>query len=489
MDKKLQKQIWTYFKRGFVFFFILLVIGSFIVGMVVSPWSTRQGVPQFRIAQIKKEMYSYQPNSSFYYIYSFIRQNLASRLKGQLDETALNQYAISQSVQVLINYGSIYQFAQDNGIQSSPDALRGIIESSIRGYLYKAPDKGLLDYAEMQYANNALEGQNGDIVNTLSVITYAELYSFYDLENYKQTAEFLYLDITNYIASRLTPEQIQTYYNDNFSKYVNEITIEEISTKTNAIAYNFNKDALQNGWDKTLEKYKGQVAYIKTVTLKDARGVATRYTAALRLKKDGISPKPLFENREYHVLKLDSYPSLKSLSAVGQKAVFSEFVYNKFTDLRVKYDGDIKNAAAKAEASLKSSSDFKKAAAVSGFKYVFTDKLTPVSTELNDDKGNPVTIPVLENNEWMDFLFTSAPSVISKTFYTDGYILIMKVLKKGVAKNLVYQNLGKDTAVALARYKDSAGIRDWFNSVEARYPHVIYENDIKELFKDKKEQQ
>src|SRR5271157_22939 len=178
MTKK-GKELWTMFKRGFVLFFILLVIGSFVVSLAYSPWSSHQDLTGYRVAKVKDEVYSYQPNTPYYYLYSEVKKNLADSLKSQLDPAMFNQYVISKSVDYLVRSATVYQFARDIGVTPSQDSLRRIIEITTRSPLYRAPDQGMLDFAAMQYDLNAMEGDNGDILNVSGLPTYAELYSFY----------------------------------------------------------------------------------------------------------------------------------------------------------------------------------------------------------------------------------------------------------------------------------------------------------------------
>ncbi len=479
MTKK-GKELWTMFKRGFVLFFILLVIGSFVVSLAYSPWSSHQDLTGYRVAKVKDEVYSYQPNTPYYYLYSEVKKNLADSLKSQLDPAMFNQYVISKSVDYLVRSATVYQFARDIGVAPSQDSLRRIIEITTRSPLYRAPDQGMLDFAAMQYDLNAMEGDNGDILNVSGLPTYAELYSFYEMENFTHSAEFLYLDVTNFIVNRLTTDDIKGFYDDNFGRYVKELSIDELSTGSKLMAFNICRDVQTDGWEKTIDKYKGKANYLKSEKISDAHGTTTRFAAALKLKKGAVSQKPVFENREYHVIMLGSYPAYNDLNPENRKTVEIEFINLKYNELRSKYDGDIKKAVENAEASLKISPDFKKAASVSGFIYLNSDKVNPLSPVLADEKGNQATLPILENKDLADFIFTSKPLSVSKTYYTDGYIVIAKVLKGSTLTNIDYKNLVK-VFPSVRRYKSIVTLGDWSKSLEKRYPHTIYEDDLKNL--------
>ncbi len=479
MKNKRGKELWMLIKRGFVLFFIFLVIGSFVVSLAYSPWSTRREIQGFRIVKVKNEIYTYEPNTPFYYLYSEMKKNMSDSLKKEFDPAQLNRYVVTRSVDIMIKSASVYQFAGEIGLKASQDALRRNIEFITRSPLYRAPDRGLLDFAAMQYDLGAMEGNNGDILNVTSLPTFAELYSFNEMENYTHSAEFLYLDVTNFIASSLTADDIKDYYDNNFGKYIKEVTISELSTTSKLTAFNICHDALSDGWEKTVEMYKGKVNYINSEKISDAHGSVTRFNAALKMKKGGISQKPVFENREYHIIMLNDYQAYGELKPENRKMVEIDLINDKYNDLRTKYDSAIKNAVTKAEDFLKTSQDFKSASKVSGLLYIYSEKVSPLNPVLTDEKGEQI-LPILDNNDISDFIFSAKPLSVSRTFYTDGYIVIAKVLKKASHVKFDYKDLAK-IFPSVRKYRSYVSIDDWSKSIEIRYPHTIYEDDIKNL--------
>jgi len=486
MDTKKKRELWALTKKIFIYSFIFLIIISFVVGLVYSPWGRSNAhVNAYNIVKIKNEVYSYQRNSPFIYLLGLIRRDVEQRFRGQLEEKDINKYIVAQGIELLINYGMLYQFSKDLGISSSPEGLRSIIETTIQQVLDRAPDYGLIELGQMEYANLVLSGQNGDVINAISPVTLAELYSYYELENYNLTAEFLFIDITNYIVSRITENDVSKYYEENAGKYSPEFSAEEVTVKKMNSAYQFMQDINALGWNKAIEKNKGQISYNPSLTIKNIPGFKKRFTAAQKMKKGALVEKPLFEDKEYHIFRITDFTPIKKLSDATKKAIFSDYVATQFQDLRNKYDVEIKNSISKAEQFLKANPDFYKASQVSGMKYIKADKINPVSTVISDQKGNPVEIPVLENNEWMDFLFKSMPNSISKTYYTDGYIVIMKTLKRSINRNLSYQDIEKETAFKLSRYKYASTTKDWLKSLAIRYPHKVFEENINKIISPK----
>jgi len=197
------------------------------------------------------------------------------------------------------------------------------------------------------------------------------------------------------------------------------------------------------------------------------------------MKKGGISQKPVFENREYHIIMLNDYQAYGELKPENRKMVEIDLINDKYNDLRTKYDSAIKNAVTKAEDFLKTSQDFKSASKVSGLLYIYSEKVSPLNPVLTDEKGEQI-LPILDNNDISDFIFSAKPLSVSRTFYTDGYIVIAKVLKKASHVKFDYKDLAK-IFPSVRKYRSYVSIDDWSKSIEIRYPHTIYEDDIKNL--------
>lgn len=459
--------------------FVTLLIIAFVSTLGVY-WGSNQNVKSVKIAEINKVVYTYQPGSPFSYIYYGIKDGMNRNFNGQVDSTYINQFALSRSVQLLINYGLIQNVAAQNGVEPSKEMLRNILEYTVRGQLRTTPDKGLLEYGRMEYANMSLSGENGDILNALGPISGGELYSYYDLENYTADAEFLFINVTNYIVGKVNESDVASYYETNIQRYATEAVVDDISVKSKAIAFEVSKFASEKGWEQALETYKGKYGTVSKVTLKNAPGTSKRFAMVIKGNRGQTLDKPQFESGEYHVMRIQSFPDFKILSKDLKASVNSDYVLANFASLKTKYDADIQNTVLKTEDLVKSKPDMK-AAASAGMSYVKAVKISPVGDRLVDEKGNPIDLPLLQNDSWLDFIFSAQKNQVSQTFKTDAYIVIIKMINKGLDPKFSYANLGREDAMRYATFKNSATSKDWFAVLETKYPYKIFQDEVKKL--------
>ncbi len=468
--KKAKEQI----KKFVITAFVWMIIIAFVSTLGVY-WGDKQRVKVTRIAEINKKVYTYQPGSTYFYLLNSIRDSLGRSSRSSKDESAVNKYA----TQYLINYGIMYDFANSIGVSPSKETLRNLLEYVARGRLVTVPDKGLMEFSGMEYANLSFNSENGDLSSSLAPVTVAELYSYFDLMNFNVESEILYIDITNYIMSKISDGDIQNYYEANISNYTGEVYVEDLSIKNKALAYEAAKYAIDKGWENTLETYKGKYNYTDKLTLKNSSGLSKRFSTALTLKKGDILQKPQFENGEYHILKIIGFPDIKTLNIANKNNLLSDFVAKNSTNLRTKYDKDIKSLTGKVEEMAKANVDFKKIAVATGMNYIKTGKISPVSQKVIDEKGEEIPIPLLENNTWFDFLFSAKKNDVSKTFYNDDYILIIKQISKTVNSNIVYQNINQDIAVSYIKFKNAVSRNDWFHTLKSKYQYKVFDDEIK----------
>ncbi len=477
MERKKKKQFREIVNKAIIYTIISLVIITFIVGLVYTPWNRGPRIESTKIAEINKNTFVYQPGSSYYYLANTIRSSITGKNKENIDQYTINKYA----AQLLVNYDIMNDYANKIGISPSKETLRSIIEYILRGRLNALPDKGLMEYGSMEYANLTFSGENGDLANSITPVTIAELYQYYDLLNFMAQTELLYINITNYIIGKISEKDIEGFYLQNISNYSTEAYVEEVSISNKALAYEMNKFSQEGGWNKMIDNYKGKYIYTNQLTLKNLPGLSKRFFLALTAKTGDITQKPQFENGMYHILKIIGFPNINNLNISNKNILENDYVSKEYTNLRTKFDADIKDSVHKAEEMIKSKSDFRTIANATGMSYVKTGKISPVSVTLKDEKDNIIPLPLIQNDAWTEFIFSANKNDVSKTFNNDDYIVIIKEISKGVSTNIVYQNIDQDVALAYMNFKISASRKDWFDNLKKQYQIKVFDEDIKKF--------
>ncbi|MGC8765067.1 MAG: hypothetical protein ACP5QT_04200 [Brevinematia bacterium] len=469
--------------RKFVLnFFIWLLIIAFVSTLGVY-WGRDINVRVMKIAKIGKETYNYQPGSVFNYILIFNRERFASFLPRNIDEKTFNEILLNYSVESLINQGMLSAFAREMGLLPSKEIIRNIIEYKIKGVLTRVPDKGLIDYAFMEYANFSLAGENGDIMNSLGMVTSSELFSYYYLQSYIAEAELAIFNYTNYIAGRIAPEELKDYYIKNISKYVNEIEAEDVAVGSKELAYEVNKVAKEEGFDSAVNRYKDRIK-LSNVIYSRKTGVAKRFELALKLKAGEISEKPQFENGEYHIFRVKRIQEFENLSKEIKNELLHSFILDNKAVLLKKYSQDIDKLMEDVNSQISAGKDLKNIAASLNAGYYRVKNIFPVSRFLYGEDKKPLPIDVGENPEIIDYAFTAETGKIAK-IQKEGYVIFIKPISRKVDSKFSYTNINENVMKEYLSYKASAISKDWMASLKKRYQYKIYTNEVEKLISGK----
>ncbi len=468
--------------RKFVLnFFIWLLIIAFVSTLGVY-WGRDINVDVLRIAKIGKENYNYQPGSLFNYILIFNKERFANLLPKSIDEKTFNEILIRHSVETLINQGLISTFARENGIIASKEIIRNIIEFKIRGVLTRTPDKGLLDYAFLDYASFSLAGENGDIMNSLGTVTSSELFSYYDLFSYMAEAEIVLFEFTNYIAKNIPSEELKEYFKENAQRYITEITVEDIATASKELAFEIHKMAKENGFENALSSYKDKIKFTKLVLTKKT-GLAKRFELALKLKAGEMVEKPQFENGEYHIFKVKSIPEFENLSSEIRSELIFNFINEKKSTLLKNYKPDIEKILNEVNSQISRGKNLKDISSFLGANYYKIKQIYPISRTLYSE-GKIVPLSIEENPEIIDIAFSGELNKITK-IQKEEYLILIKPLSKRSDTKFSYTNINEQVMKDYLSFKATAISKDWMNSLKKRYPYKIYTNELEKLISGK----
>ncbi|MEJ5283976.1 MAG: peptidyl-prolyl cis-trans isomerase [Brevinematia bacterium] len=468
------------FKKFVINFFIWLLIIAFVSTLGVY-WGKDVNVNVIKIAKIGKKSFNYHPGSIFNYILIFNREKLANFLPRNIDQDTFNNFLINYSVENLLNNGHLYVFGKELGLSPSRDILRNIIEYNIKGALTGSPSKGLVDYAYMEYVNHALASENGDIMNALGVVTMSELFSYYDLFSYYAEAEIVIFDYTNYVAKKITDDELEAYFNKNFSNYVSEIKIDDIAASTKELASEVHKYAKENGFDKAVEQYKSK-AKVSTISLTRKTGMAKRFELALKLKEGEVAQKVQFENGEYHVIRLKEITKFSSLKPEVKKDLLVSYLMDNKETLLKKYKEEIDKVLSEANNLIVNGKSLKDISTYLSANFYKANRIVPVSRYIYSEDKKIIPISLEENPEVIDSVFTSELNKI-KVINKDKYAIFLKAISRKTDKNFSYTNINQEVMKEYMQYKASAISRDWMNSLEKRYKATVYTNEIEKLKK------
>lgn len=470
--KKFKEQ----FRRFVINFFIILLIFAFASTLGIYWGTSNQNAKIFKILKVNNAVYNYSPGSAFYYLLNQERNVYNKQTDMKFSEADIDSYSIND----FINSAILSDFGTKIG--EVPPKL--VLSSYIQQFgVNRAPDPGLIDFIKMQYFRNAFVSSYGDIANALTPISLSEIYNYNDLINYNASAEFLYLNTTNYIVKMLSDTDVIAYYQKNISNYVNVITVDDIAISNNRMAYQISGYINTNGWDNALANYKSNYTYTPGLLLMNTNGTSKRFNRSIGLSEGMVMKAPQFESGVYHIDKIKSLAGLNELGSTVKSKLISDYVSLNYPELRLRFGPEIKSVVSNAGEMTKSDPDFVRISGLTGMSYSKSGKISPISETLKDESGNIIPIPISSGgiSGLLDFIFTNSVNSVSKTYNGDDIYVIAKINSRASAGNPL--DLKDINISGYYSYKKSSIQRDWFQNLKSKYKITVYDKETNELLK------
>jgi hypothetical protein len=469
------------FRKIVINFVVWVIIIAFVatIGVFWGDQAASGGFP--KIVKVNRATYDYRPDSVFSHLHEEIRQGIVEQSRGLLDPDFVSRYSLSQTVQAIVNYAVIYDFGKSVGVEASQTYLRRAVEQ-IYGGRRVIPSEGMLDYLKIRQVNSAIAGNSGVVPNVFGNITVAELYSFFDIVNFQAVTDILYLNTTNFISRKIDREEIEGYYRNNANIYAREVYVDNIAVEERPLAVEMTRFIQTEGWDTALKEYEGKYTLIRNLTLKDERGLNRRYNSAIKMNPGEVLTNTQYEDGLYHIIRVNNFPRFASLDAYTREAITRDYIAENYSLLKSRYLNQIEEAIKTAEAMIVTGSSFNAVANTTGMSYIRTAPFSPVTDAIKDQNEETIQVPILNNLEWLDFVFTANKNEASPVFRTDDFAVILRVIERKESFDFSYEEIDEKVYLNYMRFKNYAGNSDWFNTIKNKANIVIYTNEIEELF-------
>jgi hypothetical protein len=430
------------------------------------------------IATIDGKAYENRPYSPFWYIYSQVQSQFQSGMYSKLfTPEQLSKFIFIQSAENLVDFVVIYDFAKKQNIQPSMDLLKAYFRYESQSKNYE-PGEDFIDFIKMDYSHRGLIGTYGDVVNAAGYFSEVGLYSYLDILQYKAKIDVLFIDVTNFIANKVEVTQVSEFYLQ--KNYAQEITVQDILVKDKAAAPKVLNSIQSNGWDKTIAEYKDNIIVSNKFTLTKGDTTLVRFNEALNYFPGQVIPNIVFESGYYHVMKVVSIPDFKSLSKEYQQYLSKEYVKYYFPILLKKYEPLIQASITEAQALIAQKIDMKTIADKIGWEYEKSADFTALDNSImTENKEQMIPLPIVGNDQIMDFVFMKDINSVSPLFSPSGYHLFVKVL----ARQMDTKQKNADELTDLMRdyfsLKNQTIIKDWVKNLRANSKIIMDKEKLK----------
>jgi len=463
---------------------IWLVIISFVGSIGFG--SFRSAVNYPKVMKINGKTYRYKSGSAFNYILSQNERQNGERYKGKVSPKAIHSFSVDQSIQNLLSMGLLYDFAKKKGnIRPSKKAVQNMMRYIVGGRLPNNPQDGFITFVEMEYVRGALSGQSGDILNAISPVNTAELFSYFDLINYSAQAEVAWLDITNYLKTRIADKQLSSYYQKNLKTYTTEVFVQDLTVKSKQKSVAILKYVQENGWDAAVKLYATNkiVEYFPEVNLTSSGDTAKRFELVNGIQVGDSPATAPFENRAYHVMKVKKYASFDQLDASVQDVLRRDYLSTNYQQLERDAQKDLEQIADRLSKMTKAKQSLKYVAKSLGLKYALTARLSPVDQRIRDAVGTTLDLPLLAEENYREYLFRGVPGTVSKVFQSPSRLLVMKLKKRGFNEKQNYaEGIDRQVYLRYNAFKTRAVSQDWIENLKKNSKYQIFKTDIKKIY-------
>ncbi len=438
-----------------------------------------------KVMKINGKLYRYKAGSTFNYILNQNQQQNSKRFKDKVSPQLIRNYSINQSIQDLLSMGLLYQFGEkEGGIRPSKKAVQNMMRYTAGGRLPSNPQDGFIEFIEMEYMRSALSGKSGDILNAISPVTTAELFSYFDLVNYTVQTEVVWLDMTNYLSGRLSDKELSDYYQANLKTYTTEVSVEDLTVKSKKKSVEILNFARENGWDEAVKMYatnKG-IEHIASVVLNNSGDTVKRFELMNGLKAGTLPESSLYEHGTYHIMRVESYPNFAKLDRSVQEQLRMDYLATNYQKVEQTAQGDLEKISSTLTGLLTKKS-FKATAAQLGLKYALTAKLSPVDQRIRDVSGETLDLPLLTTEGYREYLFRGTPGVVSKVYKTPACMIAFKLKKRTFNSIQNYaEGIDRDVYLRYSTFKTRSVSQDWIRTLKKNAKFEIFHSDIKKIY-------
>ncbi|MFN4216195.1 MAG: hypothetical protein ACK4HQ_02150 [Brevinematales bacterium] len=447
--------------------FTSLIIISFVVSLAYNPFSS-QGRMRSKLVKVNGKWFYEGIDTGFAYWYDE-QKNRLQQQGVNFSDSEIEHLFYEESVK---NYGktlSMVEYTRRLGVKPSD-----FFYSQLSQALYRTakPTFGEKEYLDIFYTRDMFLGSWGDIQNTILLSPSSLALLYQDTKNLVYDVEVVFTERTNFVARFLDKGDLEAYYQQNLTNFLDTVVVDRITftnknTVSNRMLAETTLATIQaKGWDEALATLSPEAVVTKSMSL--TRDKHPRVFELLEtVSSNTILPKPLFENKQYHIIRVQRVSSFEELSGFAQQRLLKAYLALHFESLWAKHSNDLVQTMASLQAN--PSLDWKAMVSHKPFGYVRLPKLSLVDLYPEDAEGNVFPYQLSQHPEVLSFLVSSEALV--KQFEFGGVYLVIR--KNGMAK--IEEKPKTSLTSDASYYIMNAWNQDWQKMVETSIK-IAYKN-------------
>ncbi len=255
-------------------------------------------------------------------------------------------------------------------------------------------------YAEFQYSFPL------GVVPMLSSPTVSDMYVFNDLQWLHIATELLVLNKTNFLFMQVTDEELSEYYYQNFEKWIDSITVQEIQVENRGQARRVVNLLKSHSQEEVFDMFATSndtvISKDKTITI-DSSNYTYANEILLSFKSNQTIVGPIYDKGQYSVVIITNISSLDTVSPSTKYNVMLDFITENYTALEKKYSTEWKNALSSFK--VENNDSFGAIAEkVDGSVHHTIQPFTVLQYTITNVHGVQINLPVLSNPDILNGL-------------------------------------------------------------------------------------
>ncbi len=406
--------------------FTSLIIISFVISLAYNPFES-QGKMRQKLVKVNGKWFLEGVDTGFGYWYDDQKARLQAQ--GVSFDKDIESLFYQESIKNYAKTLGQVLYVKRLGVKPSDFFYTQLAQAMYRS---SKPTFGEKEFLDIWYTRDFFLGSWGEIQNTvlLSPVSVAILYQ--DTRALGFDVEVVFTEKTNFVARFIQKSDLEEYFRQNMTNFVDTLMVDMITVTNKAIVSNrvlaqqILSNALQYGWEKAIAGLPRDAVVKTSVTV--TRDKNPRIFEALGERVEtGVMPRTVFENKQYHVVRVQGVTSFDNLSSFAQQKLLKSYLALHFNDLWTKNSNTLYQTLAQVVAT--PTGDWKSLVANQPFGYVHLPRLSLVDLYAEDREGNVFPYALTRHPEVLQFLVSSASSV--KQFEFDGVYLVLR--KNGVS--------------------------------------------------------
>ncbi len=288
------------------------------------------------------------------------------------------------------------------------------------------------NFIDFQYAENYFLNPIG-ILPVLASPTVSDMYALHNLRNLQIATEMLVLNKTNFLYSMVTDEDIYSYYQQNFEKWLDSITVQEIHVENRGQARKVINSIKELGVEQFLSSPDNSVSKDKVITV-DSSNYTYVNEILLSYKSNKTIVGPLYNKGQYSVVIITNINPFEQLHAMIQNRVVLDFIEDNYDQLAKKYDSDWKTSINTFQVSEDESFS---SVNITGVINHTLQPFTMIQTSVTNVLGASLALPLLSSPEFIRSVLYTPLNKASDTISINNeiYTIVRPLLRDHQQQN------------------------------------------------------